>query len=152
MIVVTKKSIGGTLHKDQIVEVRADAAENPENKLNKNRRLEQARVHAEFQVVQMANVVAFVLEFDVVLFRGFLYLRNVPEGISENIGLGVLYVLLLPVEFERIVTFCQTMKEKFMLPMFRELISGDMTSEGLIRSSMVVNRLPPVEMFSTASV
>ena len=61
----------------------------------------------------MANVVALVLEFDVVLFsEAFLYLRDVLESVSKDVGFGILYVLLLPVEFKRFVTLRQSVKLK----------------------------------------
>ena len=65
-IVLAEQPVGGALHEHQIVEVGADAAEDAEDQLHEYRRLEQAAVEAMGQVVEVADIIAFVLELDAV--------------------------------------------------------------------------------------
>src|ERR1700751_1515205 len=104
MIIVAKKPIGRALHEDQVVHFGTDAAKDAKDELDEDRRLEQADVHAETQIIEMADVVAFMFELDVVwreLLRGVF---DVGEGVSENIAVGIGDVAPLPVELPRVVT------------------------------------------------
>ena len=43
-----------------------NTTQNTEDELDEDRGFEQADIHAEFQVIQMADVIAFMLELDLV--------------------------------------------------------------------------------------
>ena len=67
-IILAEQLVGGALHEEQILEIGADAAENAEDQLQEDRRLEQAAIEAMGEIVEMADVVALVLELRAVSF------------------------------------------------------------------------------------
>ena len=68
----------------------ADAAENAEDQLQEHRRLEQAAIDAMGEIVEVADVVALVLEFDAVALAEQLGdLLDVLEGVAEDVLVGV---------------------------------------------------------------
>ena len=62
LVVLAEQLVGDALHVDQVVRVRADAAEDPEDRLDEERRLDQSAFEEVGQVVQVADVVALELE------------------------------------------------------------------------------------------
>ena len=66
LIVVAEQLVGGPLHEHQVFHVGADAAEDAEDELQEDRRLEPAFVDAMGEIVEMPDVVAFVLELGAV--------------------------------------------------------------------------------------
>src|SRR5262249_55015380 len=67
-IIVAEQAVGGALHVEEVVEVGADAAEDTEDELQEHRGLEQAAVDAVGEIVEVAGVIALVLELDAVAF------------------------------------------------------------------------------------
>ena len=62
MIVVAEQLVGGAAHVDDVLGIGADAAENAEDRLHEERRLDEPAVEEMRQGVEMADVVAFELE------------------------------------------------------------------------------------------
>src|SRR5262249_39739379 len=88
-IVVAQQPGGGALHEKQIVEICADTAENAEDQLQKDRRLEQAAIDAMGEIIKVPGVVAFMLEFYAVAFAQRLVdLLDIAKSVGENIGVG----------------------------------------------------------------
>src|SRR5437763_5796840 len=89
-IILAEQPVGGALHKEQIVEIRADAAENAEEELQEHRRLEQAVVDAMGEIVQVSGIVAFMLELDAVaLAERPVDLFDVAKRVGKNVGVGI---------------------------------------------------------------
>ncbi len=59
VIVVAEQPVGGPLHEHQIVRIGADAAQNAEDRLDEERRLDQPAVEEMREVVEVADIVAF---------------------------------------------------------------------------------------------
>ena len=88
-IVVAEQPVGGALHEHQVVEVGADAAEDAEDQLQEDRRLEQPAVDAMREIVEVADVVALVLELDAVALAQQLDdVLDVAEGVAEDVSVG----------------------------------------------------------------
>ena len=99
-IVLAEQPVGGALHEEQIVQIGADAAENPEDQLHEHRRLEQAAIDQMGEIVEVAGVVAFVLEFDAVaLAQRLVDFFDVAKRVGENVGVGIGQIALLPIVF-----------------------------------------------------
>src|SRR5438067_2144207 len=67
-IIVAEQLVGGALHEHEIVHVRPYATENAEDQLQEDRRFEPAPVDAVGEIVEVPDVVAFVLELGAVSF------------------------------------------------------------------------------------
>ena len=61
-VVVAEQAVGGALHVHEVLDVGADAAEDPEDRLHEQRRLDEAAVEEVREVVEVADVVALELE------------------------------------------------------------------------------------------
>src|SRR5579883_192434 len=61
-IIIAEQAIGGFFHEDEIAHLRADAAENAEDELHEERRPDELAIDEMRQIVEMADIVAFVLE------------------------------------------------------------------------------------------
>ena len=111
-VVVAKQTISSALHEDQIVHFRPDAAENSKYELQEDRRLEQADIHAEAQIVEMADIVAFMLELDIMRRQVLRHHADIAERVAENISIGILDIVFFPIEFPRVVAIGQRMKRE----------------------------------------
>src|SRR5262245_4587942 len=97
-IVVAEQTVGGALHEQKVVDIGPDATENAEDELKEDRRLEQATVDAMGEVVEVASVVAFVLELHpVALAQRAIDLLDVAERVGKDVGVRLREVWLLPV-------------------------------------------------------
>ena len=100
VILIAEQPIGRALHEQQVVEIGTNAAENAEDKLHEHRRPEHAAIDAMREVVEMAGVVALVLEFDAVAFAEKLGdLLDVAKRIGEDVSVGIGEIALLPIVF-----------------------------------------------------
>ena len=103
-IIVAEQLVGGALHEHQIVDVGADAAEDAEDQLQEDRRLEPAFVDAMGEIVEVADVVAFVLELGAVaLAEQLVDPLDVVERVAEDGVVGAAQIGLLPVVFPVLV-------------------------------------------------
>src|SRR4051812_37491730 len=66
LIVVPKQLVGGAFHEHQVFHIGPDAAQDSEDELQKDRRLEPAFVDTVSEIVEMPDVIAFMLELGVV--------------------------------------------------------------------------------------
>ena len=103
LIGVAEQPIRRFLHEEQVRPFGPDAAQNAEDRLNQERRLDDLAVQKVGQVVEMADVVAFVLEPGaVVLAERLDDAFDVLEGIAENAVLRApeigLFPIVLPVD------------------------------------------------------
>ena len=109
LVVVAEEFVGGLFHEDEVIEFGSDAAEDAHDELQEDGRLEVALVKAEFQVVEVADVVAFVFKFYVV--RGAAELlgdhANVGEGVAEDVALGGAHVVFFPALLPALVALGQ---------------------------------------------
>ena len=97
-IVVAEQAVGGLLHEHEIAHVGADAAEDAEDRLDEERRLDQPAVDEMREIVEMADVVAFVLEARAVLLAEHLQdALDVAECVAEDEVVGAAQIGLLPV-------------------------------------------------------
>jgi len=65
--------------------VGADAAENAEDRLHKERRLDQTAIDKMRQIVEVPDIVALMLEAGAALFAQPLYdLLDIGEGVAED--------------------------------------------------------------------
>src|SRR5690349_14274819 len=62
LIVAPEQTVGGPSHMHQILRMRSDAAQDAEDRLHEQRRLQELAVEEMRQRVQMADVVAFAFE------------------------------------------------------------------------------------------
>src|SRR5438309_6953149 len=82
----------------------ADAAENAEDRLNEKWRLDQPAIDEMRQIVEVADIVALMLEAGAALFAQPLYnLLDIGEGVAEDEVAGHLQRLRLPVVFPLLV-------------------------------------------------
>ena len=61
-IVVTEQAVGDPAHVDEVLGIGADASEDPEDRLDEERRLDQPALEQVGEVVEVADVVALELE------------------------------------------------------------------------------------------
>ena len=76
-VVVAEQLVGDALHVDEVLRVGADAAEDAEDRLHEERRLDQPAVEEMRQIVEMADVVALELE------AGAAALARDPSGCAR---------------------------------------------------------------------
>ena len=109
LVVATEEFVGGLFHKDEVVELGSDAAEDAHDELQEDGRLEVALIEAEFQVVEVADVVAFVLKFYVVWVAAELLgdHANVGEGVAEDVALRGAHVVFFPALLPALVALGQ---------------------------------------------
>ena len=58
----------------------------------------------------MADIVAFMLELDVMSCECLRCILDVGEGVTEDVCIRLSDIVPLPVEFPGLVTFCEWMK------------------------------------------
>jgi len=69
----------------EVLGIGADAAENAEDRLHEERRLDQLAVEEMRQRIEMADIVALELEFGAAAFaKAFKNLFDILEGIAKN--------------------------------------------------------------------
>src|SRR5205085_8010588 len=96
-VVVAEQLVRCALHEREVIDVAADAAQNAEYQLQEDRRPEHAAVDAMREIIEVSDVIAFVLEFGpFTLAHELRYLFDIPEGIAENVLIGGEQILLLP--------------------------------------------------------
>src|SRR5205085_2404600 len=103
VIRVAEKAIGGALHVEHILGMRADAAADAEYRLDEERRLEQAPLDEVRRDVKMPDVVALDLKARVVLGARLEDVGDVLEGVLEDALIRPGEVGLLPVVLELLV-------------------------------------------------
>ena len=87
---------------DEIFRVRADAAEDPEDRLDEKRRLEQLAVEEMRERVEMADIVALAFEAGAAsLAELFDELLDLGEGVADDAVARLLDIGLLPVMLPR---------------------------------------------------
>src|SRR6476661_4264866 len=96
LIAVLEQPVGRSLHMHEILGMGPDAAQYAEDRLDEQRRLDQAAVEEMAQIVEMGDVIAFELEARAVARERRQDVFDIPEGIAEHQVAGVLQMLALP--------------------------------------------------------
>src|SRR6185437_3585001 len=103
-VLIAEQLVGDPLHMGEVFGVGADAAENAEDRLHEERRLDQLAVKEMRQRVEMADIVAFELELRAAaLAKRLKDLLDSLEGIPKNEIPGILQMLGFPVVFPLLV-------------------------------------------------
>ena len=85
VIGVAEQFVGDALHMGQVLGVGADAAEDAEDRLHEQRRLDQPAVEEMREVVEVADIVAFELEPRAAALAQILQdPLDIVEGIAED--------------------------------------------------------------------
>jgi len=95
-VAVAEQPVGGTLHVRDIVRMRADAAQDAEDRLDEERPIDETAIAEMGEVVEMAGVVALELEPRTVAAAVFDDVLYVLEGVLEHGIAGLLEILRLP--------------------------------------------------------
>src|ERR1700683_4890877 len=95
-IVIAEQRVGRATHEYAVVGIGADPAEYAEYALHEQRRLRQFAVEEIGEIIQMSDVVAFVLVAGAKVGHDFVNARHVSERVAEDEARAVLDVLLLP--------------------------------------------------------
>src|ERR1700733_10169653 len=83
---IAEQLVGGFLHEQQIARIGADSAEDAENRLHEERRLNDLLFKAISQIVEMPHVVAFKFEARPGrLAEALDDPSNVAEGVAEYV-------------------------------------------------------------------
>jgi len=89
----------------EVLEVRADAAENAEDALNEEGRLDELAIDKVGKIIEVADVVALELELGAVALAQFRHhALDLAERIGQNEVLRALEIFLLPRKFELLVS------------------------------------------------
>lgn len=101
LVVPAKQLIGDAFHVHEVFWVGANTAEHAQDKLQKDRPLDQASVHEVLEVIEVPDVVALELEPGAMgVAQAFEHFFDVTKGVAENAATGALDVVSLPVVFE----------------------------------------------------
>ena len=84
LIIASEQPVGRALHVRHVLRMRTDAAEQAENALDEERRLDKAALDEMGQRIKMPDIVAFDLEPGAVLRAGGQDVLDIREGIAEN--------------------------------------------------------------------
>src|SRR5487761_1784173 len=104
VILLAEQPVGDRLHVGDVVRIGADSAENAEDRLHQERRLDQLAVEEMGERIEMADVVAFELEARAVTLAQFLEgTLDVHEGVLEDEVARHLQVFWLPLVLEFLV-------------------------------------------------
>ncbi len=104
VILVAEELVGDALHMRDVLGIGADAAEDAEDRLHEERRLDEAAIEEMREVVEVADIVALELEARAAALAQLLQdVFDVLEGVSEDEVARVLEVLALPVVLELLV-------------------------------------------------
>ena len=109
LVVLAEQLVGRALHERQVVQVGSDAPEDAQNELEEDGGLEAPRVHAEPEVVELAHVIAFVLELDAMRLQLPRRHGDVAEGVAEDIAVRLAQIGFLPIELPPFVALGQGM-------------------------------------------
>ena len=105
---VAEQFVGDPLHVDDILRIGADAAENAEDRLHKERRLDQPAIEEMRQVVEVADIVALELEPGAAALPQILQdALDIGEGVAEDEVARHLEMPRLPRVFEFLVALEQ---------------------------------------------
>jgi len=97
-VVVSKQPVGGLFHEHEVLGLGADAAQDAEYRLHEEWRLNEFFVDEMSQIVEVSDIVAFVLEARTMLFaEGFEDALDIAERIAEDEIVAPVQVWLLPV-------------------------------------------------------
>src|SRR2546428_6457070 len=96
VVSVAEQTVGGALHVEHGLGMRADAAADAEHRLEEQRRLEQPPLEEVRRGVEMADVVALDLEASVVVGAGLQDVGDVLEAVLEDALVAALEVGLFP--------------------------------------------------------
>ena len=103
-VIVAEQFVGDPLHVDEVLMVGADTAENAEDRLHEQRRLDQPAIDEMRQIIEVADIVALMLEAGAALLAQPLYdLLDIGEGVAEDEVAGHLQRLRLPLVFPFLV-------------------------------------------------
>jgi hypothetical protein len=100
LVVLAEQPVGDAAHVQKVLRVRPDAAEDAEDALDEERRLHEPAVGEERQIVEVADVIAFVLESRAVLAQRAHAVFDLRVSVGEDGMLRVLEIGLLPVVLE----------------------------------------------------
>ena len=101
----------------------------------------------------MADVIAFVLEFDAVLAaEQFGDVLDVAKRVAEDGLVGSAKVWLLPIELPLLVFVRHGMQREVHRSHVERAHFGEKAAAAAMRSSIVIMKLPPVVMLTTALV
>src|SRR4051812_31709129 len=92
--------------------MRADASENPEDRLHEQGRLDQTAVQEMLEIIKVPDVVAFELEARAVIGAGRQNEFDVLERIPEHQIARILQMLALPLKLEFLVAIEQMEQPK----------------------------------------
>src|SRR5438094_6251361 len=103
VVSVAEQAVGGALHVQHVLGMRADAAADAEHRLDEQRRLEQPPLEEVRRGVEMADVVALDLEARVVVGAGLQDVGDVLEAVLEDALVAAREVGPFPVVLELLV-------------------------------------------------
>src|SRR5215469_112735 len=110
---IAKQLVGNPLHVDEVLGIGADTAENAEDRLHEQRRLDQAPVEKVCEIVEMADIVAFELKPGATRFAQILKdPLDVGKGVAENKVARHFEMTLLPWVLELFIFFEQREKSE----------------------------------------
>src|SRR3546814_657523 len=92
-----KQAIGRPLHEHEIVEIGPDSAHDAENELDEEWRLHQPLIDEIGQIVEMADVIAFMLELATLSSHCLKYISYILERVPEDIVVAAENIGLLPI-------------------------------------------------------
>src|SRR5699024_513294 len=85
LVGIAEEAVRGAAHLGEIVGVRADPPEDAEDRLDEERRLDEAPVEKMREIVEVADIVALELEARAtVLAQAFQYLLDVLKRVTED--------------------------------------------------------------------
>src|SRR5215813_3125806 len=100
LIVGSEKLLGDRMHMHQIVEIGADPAQDAEDHLHEERRLDPALIDEPSEIVEMAKIIAFKLEFRAMAMAQLLHhIFDVAERVAEDEVPAHLQETRLPIVF-----------------------------------------------------
>jgi hypothetical protein len=101
-VVVSEQPVGGLLHEHEVLGLGADAAEDAEYRLHEEWRPNELFVDEVSQIVEVSDIVAFVLEARTVLLaERFEDAFNIAKRVAEDEIVAPAQVWLLPVMLPR---------------------------------------------------
>src|SRR5216684_5296750 len=104
-ILLAEQLVGDALHMRKVLGIGPDAAENAEDRLHEERRLDQLAVEKMSKRIEVADIVALEFELRAATLAELLKnMLDIFESIPENEIPRVFQVLRLPVEFPFLVT------------------------------------------------
>ena len=101
-------------HENEVIDIRTDSAQNTHNELDEDWCFEQSNIHAELQIIEMPDIVAFVFELDAVRGQCLGCLFDITKRIAKNVAVGLSHIFLFPVKLPIIIAIalCQWVKRE----------------------------------------